>query len=295
MDWFRWHHGSVNDPKFQWVARKAGVRVADVIAVWAAILERASMSNKRGELSGFDPEDMDVLFGFDDGCTDHILSVMRDKGILTGDCVTNWSIRQPLREDSSTAERKRRQRDNAASALVSNIPQHCPTIVDTVPQEQTDVTQCHAMSRNVTKNSARLDKIRLEEKEPKTLKPSAAKKPATSPTGDFKTFSAWWCMAFSRIEGYDYIFEGGKDGDIIKKLLARCNGLKPLISRACRFFILEDTWLDEKRSVSMFLNHINKCPPITNGDMVRCRENGLMPPDGVLFEDWKFWENSDES
>jgi len=48
MDWFRWHHGSVTDPKFQLVARKTKSRVADVIAVWAFILETASQSNEQG-------------------------------------------------------------------------------------------------------------------------------------------------------------------------------------------------------------------------------------------------------
>ncbi len=42
IDWFRWHHGSVTDPKFQLIAKKAGGRVGDVIAVWAALLENGS-------------------------------------------------------------------------------------------------------------------------------------------------------------------------------------------------------------------------------------------------------------
>ncbi len=42
IDWFRWHHGSVTDPKFQLVAHRAGVRLGDVMVVWAFVLENAS-------------------------------------------------------------------------------------------------------------------------------------------------------------------------------------------------------------------------------------------------------------
>ena len=44
MDWFRWHHGSVTDPKFQLVARRAGASLPDVLAVWAYVLEAASQA-----------------------------------------------------------------------------------------------------------------------------------------------------------------------------------------------------------------------------------------------------------
>lgn len=33
IEWFRWHHGSVTDPKFQLVARRSGARLSDVLAV----------------------------------------------------------------------------------------------------------------------------------------------------------------------------------------------------------------------------------------------------------------------
>jgi hypothetical protein len=51
MDWFRWHHGSVNDPKFQLVAKRAGASVAEVVAVWACLLEAASSADERPTLS----------------------------------------------------------------------------------------------------------------------------------------------------------------------------------------------------------------------------------------------------
>lgn len=45
IDWFRWHHGSVTDPKFKLIAKKkAGARVGDVIAVFSCNRAKADRS-----------------------------------------------------------------------------------------------------------------------------------------------------------------------------------------------------------------------------------------------------------
>ena len=69
IDWLRWHHGSVTDPKFQLVARKAGCRLPDVLAVWAFVLEKASAADRRGTYGELDCEAVDCLFGLDEGLT----------------------------------------------------------------------------------------------------------------------------------------------------------------------------------------------------------------------------------
>jgi hypothetical protein len=116
MDWFRWWHGTLTDPKFQWVARKSGQSFPSVIALWVALLERASSvtqgdaSVTRGDVSGFDCDDHDVLFGLDDGCCAQIYAAFAAKGMIANNVITNWEKRQPKREDSS-AERTRAYRD----------------------------------------------------------------------------------------------------------------------------------------------------------------------------------------
>jgi len=118
IDWFRWHHGSVTDPKFQLVARKAGVRLPDVLAVWAFVLEKASASEERGSFGEVDCEAVDCLFGLDDGKTAEILEHMGARGLVVNGSVAAWEKRQPKREregDSSTnrvrefRERQRQQ------------------------------------------------------------------------------------------------------------------------------------------------------------------------------------------
>ena len=82
IDWFRWHHGSVTDPKFQLVARKAGARLSDVLAIWAYVLEHASAADVRGEFGDLDHEAIDCLFGFDDGLTEAVLDQMTVRGLV---------------------------------------------------------------------------------------------------------------------------------------------------------------------------------------------------------------------
>ena len=113
IDWFRWHHGSVTDPKFQLAARKAGVGLTDVIAVWAFVLEKASASDVRGSFGDLDHEAIDCLFGLAEGKTLSILEQMQVRGLVADGVICAWEKRQPKREreDDTAAERKRRQRE----------------------------------------------------------------------------------------------------------------------------------------------------------------------------------------
>ena len=147
IDWFRWHHGSVNDPKFGLVARKASARVGDVIAVWALILEQASAHAERGLFGAIDCEATDFLLGAEDGTTASILEAMQGRALIDGGRVTRWEERQPKRErvDTTAAERKRQQRERDISKIGSDAV----------------VTPSHATSHQVT---PREEKSREEEK-----------------------------------------------------------------------------------------------------------------------------------
>lgn len=131
MDWLRWWHGTVTDPKFQRVARTAGVGVGQVIAVWACLLERASSVTPgdakvtagdapvtRGSVTGFDCADHDVLLGFEDGTAERVLSGLIDRGLIVDGRIARWEERQPKREDSSTARtREYRERKKQSEAV----------------------------------------------------------------------------------------------------------------------------------------------------------------------------------
>lgn len=99
IDWFRWHHGSVTDPKFQLIAKKAGVRLGDVMVVWAFVLENASANADRGVVGALDFETLDFLLGMDDGTAARIYDAMTQRGlVLDGGRIARWEARQPKRE-----------------------------------------------------------------------------------------------------------------------------------------------------------------------------------------------------
>ncbi|WJN61336.1 hypothetical protein [Pseudomonas sp. SO81] len=135
MDWLRWWHGTVTDPKFQRVARAAGVGVGQVIAVWACLLERASSVTPgdarvtqgdakvtRGSVTGFDCADHDVLLGFEDGTAERVMVGLIERGLIVDGRIARWEERQPKREDSSTARMRdlRARRKGAGEVTASD-------------------------------------------------------------------------------------------------------------------------------------------------------------------------------
>lgn len=157
IDWFRWHHGSVTDPKFQLVARKSKQALASVIAVWAFVLEQASASEDRGSFGTIDCEAIDCLLGLEDGATDAILAAMGERGLVDGGAVSAWEKRQPKRErtDNTNTERSRSYRDRQRQLPPADDAQRHAT------PETDDATPCNAMQRQET---PRVEKRREEKK-----------------------------------------------------------------------------------------------------------------------------------
>lgn len=173
IDWFRWHHGSVTDPKFQLVARKAQARFGDVVTVWAFMLETASASDARGNLGELDAEAIDFLLGADDGTTQRILDAMQDRGLWDGSSICAWEKRQPKREDDTAAERKRRQREREHELALS---------VAVTSDESRDDTTSHAASRSVTHGHDRGEERREDISKATPSHPTAKAVGAKSPS-----------------------------------------------------------------------------------------------------------------
>lgn len=166
MEWFRWYGGTLNDPKLQWVANKSCQTVASVLAVWVAVLERAHANEKRGCCEGMDFESLDIALGLEDGSTIEIFQMMQRKGmIIENDMVAAWEKRQPMREDNGAADRQKNKREK--DKLISKIEELQKQLEASLSHPVTDVTQCHAMSHNVTTEESRLEEKRRE----KPLKP----------------------------------------------------------------------------------------------------------------------------
>lgn len=174
IDWFRWHHGSVTDPKFGVVAKKSGSRVSDVIAVWVVLLEAASTEAVRGSIGQIDFEAVEHLLGLDDGQAARILDAMTQRGLIVGDGrVASWDKRQPRREDDTAAERKRRQRERDAEKLPQS---HEESQVVTI--ESQVVTQCHDREEESRgeKSQLPLSELSMGETSPTPDKPAPTPK-----------------------------------------------------------------------------------------------------------------------
>ena len=171
IDWFRWHHGSVTDPKFGLIAKRSGANVAAVIAVWAYLLEAASMAGERGNPGEPDFEATDFALGLDDGISQRIYTHMAERGLIASDGrIASWDKRQPKRErdEDSSAERTRAYRERKAQA------------------ESSHVTPCDATERQET---PRGEERREEERDSAPRKRAARKCP-----GDFavtERLKAW--------------------------------------------------------------------------------------------------------
>lgn len=125
IDWFRWHHGSVNDEKFKLVARRSGASLPDVLAVWAYILEKASASDVRGRFSDIDCEAVDCLFDFPstETRTADIVKAMETRGLLLPNRVARWEERQPQRErETASPSTSRVQKHRAKQSALHGVP-----------------------------------------------------------------------------------------------------------------------------------------------------------------------------
>jgi hypothetical protein len=125
IDWFRWHHGSVNDEKFKLVARRSGASLPDVLAVWAYILEKSSANDVRGQFSDIDCEAVDCLFDFPatETRTADIVKAMETRGLLLPNRVARWEERQPQRErETVSPSTSRVQKHRAKQAVLHGVP-----------------------------------------------------------------------------------------------------------------------------------------------------------------------------
>lgn len=178
MDWFRWHHGTVTDRKWPRIASRAGTTVANVIAVWAALLEFASQAELRGYafLSDDDSEDLDTALGMPPDTTRKVIAELCARGMIDDENrLAAWDKRQPKRErEDNSAERVRKFRERRESDAVSK-KRHDAT-------ESAELAAATPSNASVTEETPRGEEIRgeekREEKEQKSPSPKGSRLPS---------------------------------------------------------------------------------------------------------------------
>lgn len=166
--WFRWHHGTVTDPKWKTVASRASkalsrkVTVGHIVSVWAAMMENASQAEIRGELENWSDEDIANALDLTEEEVAAIRIAMIGK-TLEGDRLSAWKRRQPKAEDATATERKRAQRERDRSH---------------------DATAAAIESRRVTEGHNRVEEIRGEEERKDSLRSSSSIAAQSTGEGD---------------------------------------------------------------------------------------------------------------
>ena len=144
MQWFRTYHGAPFHTKLALVARRANVTRGHAASIWWAVLDYASRSEPRGNVSGIDAEEIAAAFDYSEEEVIRALEAMRHKSLLIdeSDNLTGWEEKQISKEDNTAAERKRRQREREKKSS---------------HEMSRPVTKCHALDIDT--------EIEIEEKE----------------------------------------------------------------------------------------------------------------------------------
>lgn len=124
--WWRSWHGAPTDSKWLAIAQRTQTNAGMVSALAWALMDHASQSDPRGDVSTFDVEAYAAFSGFDLDKLLRIMEALTDKNIIKDNTLTAWEKRQPKREDGSAErakhwrERKRTQ-PNANDRRVDKI------------------------------------------------------------------------------------------------------------------------------------------------------------------------------
>lgn len=227
--WFRWHHGSVTDPKFKLIAHRADARLGDVVAIWAIALEAASSNADRGSIGRLDYESIDCLLGASDGTTERIFDAMVQRGLIDRDGrVVSWDKRQPMRErEDSSAGRTREYRERLKQ------------------QRDADVNHVTPSDASVTQKTPRGEESREEGRKP----PRSSARAASLPDG-FGQFWSAYPVKKAKAEAVKVWAKLHPDDQLRAEILAgieRERGSEQWTRDGGRFIPHPTTWLNQRR------------------------------------------------
>ena len=179
IDWFRWHHGSISDPKFTVIARKSKQPRSLVLAVWAALLETASQADDRGSLEGVEIDTIAACLDVEEDAVSAIYQAAVDKGLIADGRIASWDRRQVYREDDDSKDRVRRFREKQKQSQEKY--QENDQSIAPVTQGNAPVTQGNApVTPQITDTDTdqnREEQIRTE----KSVSPAQARPPPPPP------------------------------------------------------------------------------------------------------------------
>jgi hypothetical protein len=184
----------VEDPKLGLIAKCAGQRRGDVIAMWHYLMEKASGADDRGNPGVLHFRSLDFLLELEAGGAARIYAEFIAEGLVDGNTgrLVAWDRRQPKKEDDGAAERKRQQRAREAAEREATERESANRDTTAGGVTSRDTGQSHGASRNDTLEESR------EEKNSSLRSEKAPRKRSAPPDGpacpadvDAQVWSDW--------------------------------------------------------------------------------------------------------
>jgi hypothetical protein len=109
LSWYKIFSGLPTDERLAVIAKRAGVKRGEALAVWLALLDHAATASPRGSIEEMDAETLAVTLEFDPAAVEKVIAALREKNmILPGGMIVGWSRHQPLSTSRTRAFRARR-------------------------------------------------------------------------------------------------------------------------------------------------------------------------------------------
>jgi hypothetical protein len=123
MNGYKIHHGMPLDPRLAVVAKRAGLRRGEVLALWVALMDYASQNKPRGSLQGIDPEKLGVMLEFDTDDVARALKAFQAKNLISANELLNdWVESQALSSTARVREHRARRRQDILDRLEEEEP-----------------------------------------------------------------------------------------------------------------------------------------------------------------------------
>lgn len=85
MKWFRIFSGLSQDAKLAVVANRAGFRRGEVLAVWMALLDQASLASPRGSVKDVDAEEIAATLQCETAPVASVIAALRERNLILPD------------------------------------------------------------------------------------------------------------------------------------------------------------------------------------------------------------------
>lgn len=113
MQWFRSYHNLPTDKHWLAIAKRTGLRVGEVAALYWASLDHASQMEPRGSVHTIDKESLGAFFDIDQASIEDCWDAFCAKGLIEKDRIASWDKKEGIGPSSTFRVQAFRDRKRA--------------------------------------------------------------------------------------------------------------------------------------------------------------------------------------